>query len=108
MCGIAGFVAPHPIADDREILRRMADAIAHRGPDGEGYLVATTSDRSAHAGLAHRRLAIIDLETGQQPIGNEDSQISLVFNGEIYNFAALRHELVACGHLFRTQSDSEV
>ncbi len=80
----------------------MADAIVHRGPDAEGYWSAPG------VGLAHRRLSIIDLACGDQPMGNEDGSVQVVFNGEIYNFHALRRDLLARGHTFRTQSDTEV
>ena len=79
----------------------MAEAIRHRGPDGEGYLI------KGPVGLGHRRLAIIDLESGQQPLGNEDDSVSIVFNGEIYNYRTLRAELAQKGHTLRTQSDTE-
>ncbi len=83
----------------------MTDALAHRGPDGEGH----HCDHDAHVYLGHRRLAIIDVEGGAQPMFNEDGQVAIVFNGEIYNHAQLRRELVAAGHRFATDhSDTEV
>lgn len=85
----------------------MADAIAHRGPDDQGFFEATTGDAQSRIGLAHRRLSIIDLASGHQPIGNETGRIQIVFNGEIYNFQSLRCELLAAGHVFRTNSDTE-
>jgi asparagine synthase (glutamine-hydrolysing) len=103
MCGIAGkynFAAAHPV--DRAQLIGMTAAIAHRGPDADGFYVGPG------IGLGHRRLSIIDLSTGGQPLGNEDETIRVVFNGEIYNFAELRTELTARGHRFRTHSDTEV
>src|SRR6266513_565660 len=103
MCGIAGFVGiqiPHDEAAMR--LRAMCDAIAHRGPDSDGYHVADG------VALGMRRLSIIDLSGGQQPISNEDGSITVVFNGEIYNHRSLRRELEASGHRFRTHSDTEV
>lgn len=103
MCGIAGLIfadSGRPV--DREVPRMMSDAIAHRGPDGEGFFV------DSGVGLAHRRLAIIDVAGGAQPIGNEDGSIQVVLNGEIYNFQALRRSLEAEGHRFRTSSDTEV
>src|SRR3954451_12597701 len=103
MCGIAGLVYADPSRPaDRSILKGMADAIAHRGPDAEGFLA------EPGVGLAHRRLSIIDLAGGDQPIGNEDSSVQVVFNGEIYNHRELRSGLEARGHRFRTRSDTEV
>jgi asparagine synthase (glutamine-hydrolysing) len=103
MCGIAGtfnFTPTQPI--DRERLVAMTAVIAHRGPDADGFYVGPG------IGLGHRRLSIIDLSTGDQPLANEDHTIRVVFNGEIYNFAELRAELIAHGHRFRTHSDTEV
>lgn len=107
MCGIAGFVAPAPAHAAPAALRRMATAIAHRGPDDEGFLDALTADGRHRVGLAHRRLSIIDLSTGHQPMGNEDGRVQVVFNGEIYNHAELRDALIARGHRFATRSDTE-
>ena len=103
MCGIAGrfnFDPNHPV--DPAVLGAMTDAVVHRGPDAAGYF------HGAGIGLGHRRLSIIDLATGDQPLGNEDGQVQVVFNGEIYNFAEVRAELVARGHRFRTSSDTEI
>ena len=83
-------------------LKAMADAIAHRGPDADGFFVDDDG-----VGLAHRRLSIIDLAGGDQPIGNEDGSIQIVFNGEIYNYQELRSRLESKGHVFRTHSDTE-
>lgn len=107
MCGIAGFIThdQHPGATD--ILHHMTGVIAHRGPDDEGFLEANTRDSRFVVGLGHRRLAIIDLSTGHQPMCNEDASIHIVFNGEIYNFEELRHDLIARGHHFTTASDTE-
>src|SRR5438034_11333698 len=108
MCGIAGFVesesAANPLlADARgDLIHRMCDVIRHRGPDDEGVFV----ERGVALGM--RRLSIIDLSTGHQPIHNEDRTIWIVFNGEIYNFRELRSELAAAGHHFYTASDTEV
>ena len=107
VCGIAGYVAPAGMDAAAPALREMARRIAHRGPDGEGFLEQDVGDGRHRVGLAHRRLAIIDLATGQQPMGNEDGRVQIVFNGEIYNFAGLRRELIALGHQFTTASDTE-
>ncbi len=100
MCGLAGIIRFDKAPVDREALRRMSAVLAHRGPDGEGEVV------EGPIGMAHRRLAIIDLQTGQQPMATERSLI--VFNGEIYNYIELRDELIARGRHFRTSSDTEV
>ena len=100
MCGIAGIVGS--TAGDAAAMQRMLDSLAHRGPDDEG----TWCGREAH--LGQRRLSIIDLEGGRQPIPNEDQSLWLVCNGEIYNYRELRAELLEAGHRFSTHSDSEV
>ena len=103
MCGIAGLFhlqTAKPV--DQSRIRAMTDAIAHRGPDGEGVWTAPG------VGLGHRRLSIIDLEGGVQPMASEDGQSVLIFNGEIYNFLEVRAELEALGHAFQTHSDTEV
>jgi asparagine synthase (glutamine-hydrolysing) len=100
MCGICGFLSHEPWPASR--LRAMNDVIFRRGPDGEGFLHADG------VGLAMRRLAIIDVAGGAQPVYNEDRSLALVFNGEIYNYRALRERLLALGHQFRTNSDTEV
>lgn len=103
MCGIAGIVyQDRHRAADQSVLQQMSEAIAHRGPDGEGFF------RANNVGLVHRRLAIIDLAGGQQPIANEDETVHVVFNGEIYNYPELEQQLLAKGHQFRTGSDTEV
>lgn len=102
MCGICGIFDLSGAPINRDTLNRLNLAIRHRGPDGEGELV----DREV--GLGHRRLSIIDVGGGGQPIGNEDGKVQVVFNGEIYNFIELRNELVGLGHQFKTQSDTEV
>ena len=107
MCGIAGYVTSNKISDLSTRLRAMADAVSHRGPDDEGFFEAVTRDKKFSFGLAHRRLSIIDLSRGHQPIGNEDGSVQIVFNGEVYNFQELRDELISCGHEFRSHSDTE-
>ncbi len=105
MCGIAGFIDRSlPIAEARSLLGRMLARIVHRGPDGEGVHFAP--DRGVAVGM--RRLSIIDVDGGSQPIWNEDRSIGVVFNGEIYNFVELRETLEAKGHSFRTHTDTEV
>lgn len=111
MCGIAGWYLPADSAPGTATLKAMTDRIAHRGPDGEGALVATSPDGAWKGALGHRRLAIIDLSTGDQPMhytAPDGRRLSIVFNGEVYNFQALRAELEALGHVFRTTSDTEV
>jgi asparagine synthase (glutamine-hydrolysing) len=103
MCGISGIVdltGDRPI--DRELLRRMNDTQTHRGPDGEGFHF------EPGVGFGHRRLSIIDLAGGAQPMFNEDGTVVVTYNGEMYDFAELREELRAAGHVFETVSDTEV
>src|SRR5215471_17581355 len=103
MCGIAGiFNMRGHSRIDGVLLRRMTDILSHRGPDGRGFFQAPG------IGLGHRRLAIIDLASGDQPMFNEDRSVCVVFNGEIYNFKQLMAELVALGYHFQTRSDTEV
>lgn len=105
MCGIAGILSFSPDERvDADALRAMAGQLVHRGPDDEGFYV----DDRGRCGLAFRRLAIIDLDTGNQPIASEDGSVQAVFNGEIYNFRELRAALAKRGHVFRTQGDAEV
>src|SRR5512147_303585 len=102
MCGIVGIVrlkSGEPV--DKGRLARMRDVLRHRGPDGEGLHV------SGPVGLGHRRLAIVDVAGGHQPMANEDETVWITFNGEIYNHAALRSELEARGHRYQTRSDTE-
>ena len=101
MCGIAGIVRSDGAQIDRELLTRMNDAIRHRGPDDDGFYF------SDGVGLAMRRLSIIDLKGGHQPIHNSDRTAWIVFNGEIYNYRELRKQLEARGHQFYTDSDTE-
>jgi asparagine synthase (glutamine-hydrolysing) len=103
MCGFTGILSRDPrVAPDAEVLARMTRTLVHRGPDDEGLLVRGSM------GIGFRRLSIIDVEGGHQPIFNETGDVAVVCNGEIYNFAALRSELVERGHRFRTDSDVEV
>ena len=108
MCGIAGWVARADAAPAPAALTAMTRAIAHRGPDGEGFHHAETCDGRYRAALGHRRLSIIDLVTGDQPMHDARGRVSVVFNGEIYNFRELRRELEGLGCRFRTSSDTEV
>src|SRR5687768_6438457 len=101
MCGIAGIVSLNDRPVDRDEVAAMCGALVHRGPDDEGIHLAPG------VGLGMRRLSIIDLATGDQPIGNEDGTVWVVFNGEIYNFAELRGELERRGHTFRAAGDTE-
>jgi asparagine synthase (glutamine-hydrolysing) len=102
MCGICGFCFPDKKPVDFDVLIKMTSALKHRGPDDEGYYT------DAGIALGHRRLSIIDLDTGRQPIHNEDKTIYVVFNGEIYNFLELRRGLEERGHTFYTKTDTEV
>lgn len=99
MCGLAGYISNNP---NKEIIKKMTDKIKHRGPDGEGFYV---DDNIA---LGHRRLAIIDIEAGSQPMYNEEKTLVVVFNGEIYNYKDLKKQLEKKGHKFQTNSDTEV
>jgi asparagine synthase (glutamine-hydrolysing) len=98
MCGIAGFIG----LSDRALLKKMCDVLKHRGPDDEGFYL------DVGVGLGVRRLSIIDVEGGHQPIHNEDETVWVVFNGEIYNYVELMEQLLAAGHMFYTRSDTEV
>src|ERR1041384_3001118 len=103
MCGIAGIfypATPNPVAPVR--ITAMTEVQAHRGPDGSGVWTAPG------VGLGHRRLSIIDLATGDQPMRSADERLALSYNGEIYNFREVRAELEGFGHAFRTESDTEV
>jgi asparagine synthase (glutamine-hydrolysing) len=111
MCGICGKLTSNGILVDDALIRRMASVIRHRGPDDEGIYISPAGEKMHNrlcVGLGHRRLSIIDLsEAGRQPMSNEDQSVWLVFNGEIYNFIALRRELESRGHRFSSQTDSE-
>ena len=103
MCGICGYL--HKDSDkivNKEVIKRMNDSLVHRGPDQEGFYL------NNNVAFGHRRLSIIDLSTGEQPMFNEDKSIVLIFNGEIYNYIELRDELKKLGCNFYTNSDSEV
>lgn len=102
MCGIAGIVAPKGFSVDKALLERMTRSLEHRGPDDQGIFI------HENVGLGHRRLSIIDLSSGHQPLFNEDGTVVVVYNGEIYNFKEIKAELEACGHVFRTHCDTEV
>ncbi|HXM43473.1 MAG TPA: asparagine synthase (glutamine-hydrolyzing) [Bryobacteraceae bacterium] len=101
MCGIAGFVTRSPSPSPDSLLARMTDTIRHRGPDGSGYY------RDAFASLGHRRLSIIDVAGGHQPMSNEDGALRITYNGEIFNHADLRPALEQAGHQYRTRCDTE-
>src|SRR5256885_16587084 len=101
MCGITGFVNNNDDAIDRPLLERMNRAIIPRGPDEDGFYV------KENVGLAMRRLSIIDVAGGQQPIHNVDRTKWLIFNGEIYNYQDLREDLIKRGHQLYTKSDTE-
>jgi asparagine synthase (glutamine-hydrolysing) len=102
VCGIAGYWGDLPKEEATALLQRMNASLVHRGPDGEGLWIGP------HVGLAHRRLAIIDLAGGAQPMGSADGRYRIVFNGEIYNHRDLRRQLVGAGYKFHTRSDTEV
>ncbi len=99
MCGITGYISKN---DKEKTIKLMNDRIKHRGPDGEGYFI------DGVVALGHRRLSIIDLSNGNQPMFNEDESVVTVFNGEIYNYLELKEELIKLGHTFKTKSDTEV
>src|SRR5512145_3188643 len=102
MCGIAGILRRDGAPVDEVLLGAMTSVLAHRGPDGQGVWAR------GPVGIGHRRLAIIDLVTGDQPMFSADGEIAVIFNGEIYNYRELRRELEAQGHRFTTTSDTEV
>ena len=100
MCGICGFTGQ--LENRENVLKRMTEVITHRGPDSDGYFADDTIN------MGFRRLSIIDLDAGHQPIYNEDKTLVLTFNGEIYNYKELREKLIKRGHRFYTDTDSEV
>jgi len=102
MCGIAGVVSDAPAEVKRRWVEQMCARLVHRGPDDSGYYV------DEWVALGHRRLSVIDVEGGAQPMANEDGRVQVVFNGEIYNFLELREDLIRRGHQFRTRCDTEV
>ena len=125
MCGITGILHLDGKPVDSSVLKAMADTLSHRGPDAEGFYLNHQPEQppssvppapctvyrapcTVTVGLAHRRLSIIDLSSGHQPMSNEDESVWIVFNGEIYNFQDLRKELISRGHIFKTNSDTEV
>ena len=110
MCGIAGIAGFSDHRVDRDILKRMADLLSHRGPDDDGFYTSAQENPKTYlkVALAHRRLSIIDLTGGHQPMANEDKTIWIVQNGEVYNFLELREGLIKRGHRFSTKSDTEV
>jgi len=102
MCGIVGLLNFDGAPVDEDIVRKMCASLVHRGPDDEGVYIADG------IGLGHRRLSIIDLVSGHQPLGNKDKTIWITYNGEIYNYVELRKQLIGFGHQFVTESDTEV
>jgi asparagine synthase (glutamine-hydrolysing) len=108
MCGLFGWAVPEAKARDRQLLADLTDRLAHRGPDGSGFWLGHSGDHSFQLGFGHRRLSIIDLAGGTQPMRSADGATVVVLNGEIYNYVELREELRQRGHVFATQSDTEV
>jgi asparagine synthase (glutamine-hydrolysing) len=108
MCGIFGWILEAAKRQDRETLVSLTDVMSHRGPDGSGYWLHETSDGRFQIGFGHRRLSIIDIGGGAQPMSAGDGRFTLTFNGEIYNYVELRQELIRLGHSFQTNSDTEV
>jgi asparagine synthase (glutamine-hydrolysing) len=109
MCGIVGFLTSNIVdIPDREVLRAMREILSHRGPDDRGEYIRPLDEKGPFVFLGHRRLSIIDLTTGHQPLANEDETVWVIFNGEIYNFNELSEKLKGRGHQFRTRSDTEV
>ena len=103
MCGIAGLLyqdAHRPVVPG--VIKRMGDSLTHRGPDSEGFWLGSG------VALAHRRLSIVDPAGGRQPISNEDDSVQVILNGEIYNYKHLRRRLERKGHVFKTNTDTEI
>src|SRR4030042_6073591 len=100
MCGIAGIIDINS-TPERSLIEKMCRIMIHRGPDGEGYY------RDGPVALGHRRLSIIDLQGGKQPMSNEDGTVWITYNGEVYNFPEIKKELIEKGHRFKTRSDTE-
>src|SRR5438034_8788878 len=101
MCGIAGFITDSSSFDREKVLERMTESIRHRGPDGGGYYV------DSHAALGHRRLSIVEIAAGEQTIANEDENLWVVYNGEIYNHSEMRRNLERAGHRYKSRCDTE-
>src|SRR5712672_141470 len=102
MCGICGiYEAGRDMAMEHAVLKRMSDSLRHRGPDDEGFYSAPG------VGLAHRRLSIIDVAGGHQPLSNEDGSVWIAFNGEVYNFEELNRRYLSTGHTLKTRSDTD-
>ena len=108
MCGIFGWVVRYDRSLDYNTLIQLTDLMSHRGPDGSGYWLQDTPDGRYQIGFGHRRLSIIDIDGGAQPMHSVDDRVVVTFNGEIYNYIELRDELSALGHVFRSSSDTEV
>jgi asparagine synthase (glutamine-hydrolysing) len=108
MCGIFGWILPGTRRQDHRLLGRLTDLMACRGPDGSGYWLTDTANKSHQIGLGSRRLSVIDIGGGAQPMWDQSGRIAVVYNGEIYNYVELRHELQEFGHKFSSHSDTEV
>jgi asparagine synthase (glutamine-hydrolysing) len=108
MCGIFGWFLPRDRHPGRDVLESLTNRLTHRGPDGSGFWTGHSENGTLQIGFGHRRLSIIDIEGGAQPMASDDGKIALVFNGEIYNYIELRDELKALGRVFSTASDTEV
>ncbi|MEE8359379.1 MAG: asparagine synthetase B, partial [Candidatus Omnitrophota bacterium] len=110
MCGIAGIASFKDSRISEDMVLGMARTLTHRGPDDEGVYLSAEKNPATKlkVGLGHKRLSIIDLEGGHQPMANENENIWIVYNGEVYNFPELRQELIGKGYRFKTKSDTEV